>query len=232
MEYKYKDIVTSIIPGLIYFFIIGLFCYRERISELFHSQNVDGEVKALLVPLLCICVGYIITIFGSVVEKFIRNAHFCAFRFGKILLPRPILDGETRDTNISEEWHSIKDSLSENSKVEGYFIRYSQSRNVFYSVVLAIVTLVCYKGKIIYPNFCVFDCYFGKFLFWVAVLFTLFHAYKKNYKRYYQVILAEYLRQKMSQEHQLESNQKCSHEINITDLKNKLEEIYGTEKSY
>ncbi len=144
--------------------------------------NVEIELADVtLFTFACFLAGYLISVFSSSMEKIFKKMNL----YPKI--PKSIAE---KFSPVKDHWHYIKDYTEANVKIEEYYIRYAQARNMLGSLIL------CILGSI----FCMIlqnaDSILVCLLLGNLLLTMLMsYAYHRQRRRYYQVFLAEFCKQ-------------------------------------
>lgn len=194
MQYKHKDIVTSIIPGVVMLSTISVFFFVCSSYQSIMFKEINGlELTGFfaLFTLFSIIVGYIIGCVASLLER--------------SLLKRPRIGNNTKganDPNLivlegcdqvdkDEIWHFIKDTIDVKDRIEDNYIRFAQARNMATSFFLT--PIVSFFYLVISGKLCQCLCLYILLLlaYWI-ITGLIFRTCKRHHSRYYQVILAEY----------------------------------------
>lgn len=168
MNFTVKEIYTALLPGFVILLHIFVACelWNYIGKGLFHDK--------FWIPflILILTLGCINNIISSAID------HLCPWRNPKdVELPPNI-----------KKWHQVKDAIDKNEKIEDYFTRFAQARNMcgamLLSLLIYVFITVYYRGCC--PNGILVS--FDLVLFLILLLHTLPH----QRKRYYEVIKAEY----------------------------------------
>lgn len=187
MDYRYKDIYITIMPGLVVMTeVFALYLLSEYNGNRCIQGISLGDLSighVTIISLFFVLVGYIVNIMSSILAKNHIEKN------GIPTIPACFKEKIKFNVKNEEMWHYIKDYVSPNDKIEEYFVRYSQARNLMMSFFLGILLslLNCFFGT------CTITLAF--FVVNILLLYLTYKAYKKSTKRYYQVFLAEFVKQ-------------------------------------
>lgn len=173
MNFTIKEIYIALLPGFV------LLVHAFIIYSLYHSVDMNfftKEITALLLLTLLV-IGYANNMFASLIDHKYKKR-----------------EPDTKKLPEGKNWHDIKDSIEYNEKIEGYFTRFAQARNMcsamFLSSIMALI-IVCNNCQCLYILLLAFDL----IVFHILIKDTLPH----QRKRYYQVIYAEYAKLQKNQ---------------------------------
>lgn len=176
MNFTIKEIYIALLPGFVLLLHILIVWNLSNPIEFAKLSGISIGILSLVLLVL----GYANNAFASMIDHFYKWHE-----------PKPesvsLPDG-------AKSWHEIKDALDKNEKVEGYFTRFAQARNMCAATLLSSlisVVIVCHGGCCPY----IFLLSFDFALFLILLLNSLPH----QRKRYYQVIEAEYEKLKKEQ---------------------------------
>lgn len=132
-----------------------------------------NESYWLLLSFLILTLGYINNILSSAIEH-------------KLPCHEPKASKLPRNART---WHEVKDALDKNDKIEGYFTRYAQARNMCGAIILSLIIFI-------------FTDLISRSMIHIILIADLWichtliiHTLPHQRKRYYQVIKAEYEKQ-------------------------------------
>lgn len=185
MDYRYKDIYTSILPGML---VLGEALYvlnragklaEWGIPKVYLKEMSMGE--ATLLAFACILVGSIVASIVSVVTKTLQEPS---------KVPRCLKD-KVGIKDEKELWHYVKDFTSPNDKIEEYYVHFAQSRNLMIAFYICSAFSFWFSLKATMMCDCILFCLA---LIDLAMAFLMLMSYQRHKKRYDQVFLSEFVK--------------------------------------
>lgn len=171
MNYSIKDIYITILPGFLILLHIAVGHYGEDLLTMHFPEHISN----LIFPsLLCILLGFINNAIGSWIEQKVNKYP---------QLPKDV-------KSHVEDWHQLKDSIELTPKIEEYYVHYVQARNM--AVAFCISTIISAIYMLPSDRYCLILA----IIIEAFISLFLFSVFKRHKKRYYEVLVAEYKKQK------------------------------------
>lgn len=172
MNYSIKDIYITILPGFLILLHIAVGHYGEDLLTMTFPEHFSNFIFP---SLLCILLGFINNAIGSWIEHKVKKY--------------PQLPEDVKSL-VEDDWHKLKDSLDYSPKIEEYFVHYAQARNM--TVAFCISTII--SAIYLLPSYrC---CLILAIIIEAFISLFLFSVFKRHKNRYYEVLVAEYKKQK------------------------------------
>lgn len=201
LDYRWKDIYITLLPGFYFFVLILIFCLLcgtiedKYLKEFYEYSKGATSLIVFVLTLLWILLGVLINGIASTIERELFSIGLCL---------RPLTRGEKKIQEEQDDPEKTKNrrelnkeahdnhrkninSLPLDSRIEEYFVHYAMGRNMLYAHCIALIIFfvdACSRGcltETIHTNM------MGCFYMFIIMLFFL-TTYRRYHTRYEELL--------------------------------------------
>lgn len=214
LDYRWKDLYITLLPGFYFFVLLLIFCLLYGIIEeeplkVFCENYKDAtSLLVLILPFLWILLGVLINGIASTIERFLFSIGLLLRPLAKEKQKKQEEQGNQKKNKnrkeLNKEAHDRhRDyiiSLSLDSRIEEYYVHYAMGRNMLYGhcivLILSLIILLfietcscgCSCGCLTETNHTNVMVICGFYIYMVIMMIFLFVTYRRYHTRYEELI--------------------------------------------